>query len=77
MAEFLPYTTVPGDRWDLIAWKHYGEANRTAELIAANRDLFLPALGAVPLIFDRPVTIRVPLLPQWTIGADSLPPWKR
>ena len=77
MAEYLPYTTVPGDRWDLIAFRHYGEATRIAELIAANRDLFLPELTPIPLVFDRPVTIRVPLLPQRTIGADSLPPWKR
>lgn len=36
MAQSILYTTIDGDRWDLIAWRYYRDVSQTAALIEAN-----------------------------------------
>lgn len=78
MSAYLAYVTVPGDRWDLIAHAHYGDVERAAELIAANRDGFTddPALF-VPAVLPAGLTLRIPIIARETADPRRLPPWKR
>lgn len=77
MSGYLEHITTINERWDTIAYRYYGEANRTSVLIKANRDLFLPTLAAVPTILPYGLTIRVPLIDAASVDPDALPPWKR
>lgn len=68
---FITITTVEGDRWDLIAFRCYGDADAYEPIIRANPD--------VPI---RPVlvaglTILVPVRAAQTASSADLPPWKR
>jgi phage tail protein X len=64
------YTTVSGDKWDIIAHNHYGSSKHVAALIAANighKDTF---------IFSAGVTLVIPDM-QTAVTPATLPPWKR
>ena len=66
------YITLDGDRWDIIAWKAYGDATKYQDIIKAN-----PAVPIRPVI-PAGTIINVPVIE----GAEaptlnSLPPWKR
>lgn len=74
---YIDHITGPSDRWDVLAYRYYGDANRTAPLIAANRELFGPPPSPIPLVLPPGVTIRVPILDPDPIAQDLLPPWKR
>lgn len=67
----LEYTTVDGDRWDLIAYKYYGDATKIAGLIAANQHL------PIAEQFSAGHTVIVPLLPATTSKQSEMPPWLR
>jgi hypothetical protein len=71
MADYTTYTTIEGDRWDTVAWKAYGDANRYTEIAEANR--------AVPLtdILPAGLTLRIPVLVEAELDTNLLPPWKR
>lgn len=76
-ARFLPYTTKPGDRWDLIAYAMYGDATRYRDIIDANRHLFAtnpPTI--IPTVIEAGVALRIPVLDDVQSAAD-LPPWRR
>ena len=64
--------TREGDRWDLIAWRYYGNPLEISRLIAANPHLPLAEQ------FDAGLTVFVPVLrtpPKQR--QDVLPPWMR
>ncbi len=65
----MTYTTVQGDRWDMIAYKIWGNESHMSELFAANkqhRDVFIFSAGVVLTV------------PEITAAAsDVLPPWRR
>lgn len=72
MADYVPYTTQQRDRWDLIAWRHYGDPYAFEAIIAAN--------PTVPIAAVLPAGIRlaIPLRAQQPMQqAQLLPPWKR
>ena len=71
MTEYLPYLTREGDRWDLIAYRVYGDVAKQDLIIAAN-----PELAITPMLAGG-VTVRVPILPDDTPPPSTLPPWKR
>lgn len=69
---YTVYTTLPGDRWDLIAFKAYGDVSKIGALLAANR-----GIGA-PVELPANVTLRVPILTDADlVSPDLLPPWKQ
>jgi hypothetical protein len=68
---------VPNERWDTIAYKYYGDANRTAPLIHFNRALFETGPSAIPCILDIGLVIKVPVLAPDPVASHLLPPWKR
>jgi phage tail protein X len=70
MTDYLPYLTREGDRWDLIAYRLYGDVGRQDLIIAAN-----PELAITPML-PAGVTLRVPILPDDTPPPETLPPWK-
>jgi phage tail protein X len=71
MSTFIEYVTKDGDRWDLIAYRMYGDANAYEPIIVANPDV--PITPVLP----GGLTILVPLREQETVEATDLPPWKR
>lgn len=77
MSGYIEHEAGINERWDAIAYRYYGDANRTAPLIEANRYLFLPTLAAIPPLLEPGTVIRVPLLAPEETASDLLPPWKR
>lgn len=70
--KYILYTTKEGDRWDNIAYKHYGDAYRYQPIIEANPNIRI--LSKLP----ANVTLRVPLLDLTDyIKSEDLPPWMR
>lgn len=66
------YITKKGDRWDTVAWKAYGDANRINEIIEANPDV------PVTPVFDDNIRLKVPIIEQESeLDVALLPPWKR
>lgn len=72
--DYLEHVAKPGDRWDLIAHKYYGDASLISPIIRAN----LSVVGSpAPLIFEKETTLRIPVLPEDEVAQMQLPPWKR
>lgn len=72
MSAVIRYITRDGDRWDLIAHKHYGNALMIDGLIAANQHLPLAEE------FASGLTVFVPVLPHKLQNTQAtMPPWLR
>ncbi len=68
------YRTIEGDRWDLIAYKAYGDATKFVGLLEANKPL------AIEKVLPAGLKINIPILEDENSGSvqsDLLPPWKR
>lgn len=72
MSAVIRYITRDGDRWDLIAHKHYGNAFEIERLIAANPHLPLAEQFASGLTVFVPVVESKPQsnadMPWWMQG---------
>lgn len=73
MADFTPYTTKPGDRWDLIADEAYGDPNDYERIIDANPGV------AKNAVLKSGIKLLIPVVDRSNelISGDTLPPWKR
>jgi phage tail protein X len=72
MAEkFIEYLTQDGDRWDLIAYKHYGDSAQIGPIERAN--LHVPLMP----ILSAGITLRIPVLDTAQFDINLLPPWER
>ena len=72
MSSVIRYTTLDGDRWDLIAHRHYGNAFMIDGLIAANPHLPLSEE------FGAGLTVFVPVLEvKPKNNQEDMPPWMR
>jgi phage tail protein X len=68
---YVEYVTVEGDRWDLIAFRMYGDAYAYEPIIVANPDVkILPVLPAGTRLL-------IPVLAAPTTNPADVPPWKR
>ncbi|SHN45944.1 tail protein X [Chitinophaga sp. CF418] len=80
----MEYITLPGDRWDLIAYKSYGTVgqialedgqmvNAMSYIVQANPGLKLDS------ILSEGLLLQVPVIPSAAVKTDPqlLPPWKR
>jgi len=92
-AEYFTHKTATGERFDLLAYRYYGDAGRMGPIVRANRATLLGALfdawrgtaadphlvaePHLPLVFTRPATLRIPVIEEPSIAPDQLPPWKR
>ncbi len=68
--QFILHITAAGERWDLLAWRYYGEPTDYSPIIMAN-----PNVPIEP-VFDAGTTIAVPILQKSAVVAADLPPWK-
>lgn len=72
MADYLEHITQEGERFDLLAYRYYGNAYAYGAIVEAN----IAQIG-VPPIFDSGLKLRIPVLPPAQATATNLPPWKR
>ncbi len=77
MVGYLQHVTGPNERWDTLAYRYYGDANRTHPVIRANRHLFSTELSSIPSILPIGITLLIPVLDPDPVSAEMLPPWKR
>lgn len=69
---FIEYITKDGDRWDLIAYAHYGVAEDFERIIRANPHIPVTSSLTGGLRLLIPVVEAAEI-----IADDDLPPWKR
>ena len=71
-SEFVAYVTSDGDRWDRIAFQHYGDATAYEAIVRAN-----PEVPIRPVL-DGGIRLRIPVrLDAAALDDPGLPPWKR
>ena len=70
-AQFITHVTSAGERWDLLAWRYYGDATLYSPIIMAN-----PQIPVEPA-FDAGLLIGIPILRVSEVQTNDLPPWKR
>lgn len=68
---YLKYTTHPNDRWDLIAYRAYGNSYAYEGIIAANR-----AVAILPVLPEG-IELAIPIIESSDVSQLTLPPWKR
>jgi len=64
------HVTTAGERWDLLAWRYYGDPTDYSPIIMAN-----PNVAIVP-VFDSGISIAIPLQQKRAIATANMPPWK-
>lgn len=69
--DYIEYRTKDGDRWDLIAYDHYGDALAYERIIVAN-----PAVAIRPVL-EGGIVLKIPVIDDEPAVPGSLPPWKR
>jgi phage tail protein X len=70
-APFIKVITRAGERWDLLAWKYYGDSALFSPIVMAN-----PAVPIAPVLATG-TEIAVPILHRDQSASADLPPWKR
>jgi phage tail protein X len=68
--QYILHITRTGERWDLLAWRYYGDPTDYNPLIMAN-----PSVPIEP-VFEAGISIAVPILAKSTLVTVDLPPWK-
>ncbi|QNM15519.1 tail protein X [Fusobacterium hominis] len=66
---FNTYTTVPGDTWDLVAFKIFGDERFTGQLLKSN-----PSLTKL-VILPPGLIIKLPKLNNTDENMEVSPPW--
>jgi phage tail protein X len=67
---FILHVTTAGERWDLLAWRYYGDPTDYSLIIMANPNV------AIEPVFDAGISIAIPLQQKSLVGPAYLPPWK-
>lgn len=63
--------TTQGDRWELIAYRAYGDITRMGDIIRANPRLPLYT------VFPPGITVNIPVISKPAIDKSKLPVWRR
>lgn len=74
MTQLTEYITQAGDRWDMVAFKAYGDPLNFQPIIDAN-----PGFPILPLL-PSGIRIVVPIIQTSdavVVNLENLPPWKR
>jgi phage tail protein X len=71
VSEYYTYITKDNDRWDLIAYKYYKDANKYEGIIQAN-----PQVPITPIL-DSGIKLKIPVLEENETISFSSPPWKK
>jgi phage tail protein X len=69
-SQFIGHITTAGERWDLLAWKYYGDASLYSPIVMANPDI------PIEPAFESGLAIAIPLLQVSRSVTTNLPPWK-
>ena len=69
LTDYLTYTTVDGDTYDMIALDMYYDEFKAPVIADANPE------HAGTVVFPAGVVLRVPVIPAADVS--TLPPWKR
>ena len=67
---FILHITRVGERWDLLAWRYYGDPTDYSPIIMANFNV------PIEPVFDAGISIAVPILQKSAVAIANLPPWK-
>jgi len=68
--DYLTHISRDGERWDLLAFTYYGDANRFEPIMRANPDQI--ALTVLP----GGLSLKVPILDEPATPPDAgMPPW--
>ena len=67
---FILHVTMAGERWDLLAWRYYGDPTDYSPITMANPNV------AIEPVFDAGISIAVPLRQKSVVVTANLPPWK-
>lgn len=70
-AKSITHISSNGDRWDLLAWRYYGDPTKFAPIVMAN-----PGIPIDPVLLGG-LAIIIPVLQTTSAIATDLPPWKR
>ena len=68
----LTYRTREGDRWDLLAYQHYGDASLFEPIIRENLDQ-LPTPG---VFIPAGLLLRIPILEVDPVRGPETLPWR-
>jgi phage tail protein X len=68
--QFILHITRAGERWDLLAWRYYGDPTDYSPIIMANPNV------TIEPVFQAGISIAVPIQEQSTVVLTNLPPWK-
>lgn len=68
------YTTIAGDRWDIIAYKAYGNALEYMRIVRANPTIKFAESLPAGLFINVPI---VSPEADFLLSNEKLPPWKR
>ena len=74
MEEFIEHVTAEGDRWDLLAWKYYGNATQYERIVAVNAHV------AIAPTLPSGIVLHIPVIeetPETQTSQGGLPPWLR
>ncbi|HYB92389.1 MAG TPA: tail protein X [Candidatus Binataceae bacterium] len=69
-AQFIVHVTAAGERWDLLAWRYYGDAAKYSPIIMANPDV------PIEPVFESGLVILIRVLSVSAVASTGLPPWK-
>ena len=69
-AQYIVHITKAGERWDLLAWRYYGDPTDYQMIIMAN-----PGIAIEP-VFDSGISLAVPIVQKSALVSVDLPPWK-
>lgn len=69
-AQYIVHVTKAGERWDLLAWRYYGDPTDYQTIIMAN-----PGVTIEP-VFEAGISLAVPIVQKSTVISVDLPPWK-
>lgn len=75
--EYLEHRTKQGERWDLLAYRYYGDPAKQTLILEANRSLYLDNLAVPPLLLSAGITLKIPIVQEEATNTTLLPPWKR
>lgn len=69
MDSVIQHTIKEGERWDLLAYRYYGDVGEISRLIDANPHI--PICEVLPM----GQTLFVPVIAVAATAQDDLPPW--
>lgn len=70
-SQFITHITSAGERWDLLAWRYYGDASFYSAIIMAN-----PTVSIEPTL-PAGLVVAIPIVENVSSASSELPPWKR